>query len=279
MDETFSSVDFVAQCLLDTERTEAFKKAIEQTVKPGDIVLDSGTGSGILAMFAAKAGAKKVIALELDPYIAKLARDNVVRNGLQDVVEVVNEDIRNYPFDQTAKFDVVIMEMLTTGMIDEYQVWAVNQLHGKGAIGPHTIFIPFRQDTTAVLVNADFTMFGLDVRMPLHLWKFMDKGIAEFIPVSNRLEINSIGFNTTNPEVFSREYSFTIANDTTINALYIESTTQLAEALFVGDTMALNGPVLIPFNEEKSVAAGEVVQVKINYFFGNGYRNFSATFI
>ena len=71
VDHAFSSVDAVAQCLLDRKRTEAFRKAITRAVKPGDLVLDAGTGSGILAMFAAQAGAERVIALERDPYLAR----------------------------------------------------------------------------------------------------------------------------------------------------------------------------------------------------------------
>ena len=88
MDETFSSIDLITQCLTDEKRTLKFKQAIEETVKPGDIVLDSGTGSSILALFAARAGAKKVIAIELDPYVAKLARQNVINNGYEDVIQV-----------------------------------------------------------------------------------------------------------------------------------------------------------------------------------------------
>lgn len=50
--------------LNDRERTQAFIKAIEETVRPTDVVLDLGTGSGVLAIAAAKAGAKHVYAIE-----------------------------------------------------------------------------------------------------------------------------------------------------------------------------------------------------------------------
>ena len=48
--EYWSMTEGVFNCLIDEERTKAFEKAILNTVKKGDIVVDMGTGSGVLAM-------------------------------------------------------------------------------------------------------------------------------------------------------------------------------------------------------------------------------------
>ena len=47
--EIWSYTDFPYQCLLDYKRTTAFQAAIQSIVKPGDIVVDAGAGSGILS--------------------------------------------------------------------------------------------------------------------------------------------------------------------------------------------------------------------------------------
>ncbi len=52
------------QMLSDNVRMDAFRKAIFETVKPGDIVIDFGAGTGILGLWALQAGAEKVYAIE-----------------------------------------------------------------------------------------------------------------------------------------------------------------------------------------------------------------------
>lgn len=65
--------------LADVARLTMYRRAIEQLVKPGMAVLDLGSGTGILGMMAARAGARRVYAVEQGPIIATaraVARDN-----------------------------------------------------------------------------------------------------------------------------------------------------------------------------------------------------------
>ena len=62
--------------------------ALERYQRPGDRVLDLGTGSGILAIAAAKLGAAVCLAMDIDPVAVKAARANVAMNGVGDVVQV-----------------------------------------------------------------------------------------------------------------------------------------------------------------------------------------------
>ena len=69
--------------LSDEGRTTAFHQAIRAAVKPGDVVLELGTATGIMAFWAAQAGARHVHAVEPDQSIA-LARQSARDNGLAD---------------------------------------------------------------------------------------------------------------------------------------------------------------------------------------------------
>lgn len=272
MDETFSSIDLITQCLTDEKRTSKFKQAIEDVVKPGDVVLDAGTGSGILALFAARAGAKKVIAVEFDPYVAKLAQQNVDNNGYSDVVQIVVGDVRKLHLEEKVQFDVVIMEMLTTGMVDEYQVWAINNLHEKGFIKESTIFVPQRQDTFVALAEMNFDIYGHTMRMVRHLWEGFPSEKLKCLTETTTL--NSIVFDKSNPTTFSRKVIFEIKKSGTLNSLYLTSKTILNDESEIGDTLSLNAPVVVPLEKDYIVQQGDRIECAVGYHFGNGYRNF-----
>ena len=68
-------------------------RALEELVRPGMTVFDVGTGSGVLAIVAAKLGAKRVEAVDFDPVAVRVARENVRQNGAEDVVRTGRSDL------------------------------------------------------------------------------------------------------------------------------------------------------------------------------------------
>jgi len=66
--------------------TQMCIRCLEEVIFPGCTVFDIGTGSGILAIAAAKLGAGTVRAVDLDPVAVKIAGENILMNGVQDMV-------------------------------------------------------------------------------------------------------------------------------------------------------------------------------------------------
>jgi len=62
--------------------------ALEDYLRPGDRVLDVGTGSGILAIAAARLGAMDVLGVDIDPVAVRVARENIENNGIASGLRV-----------------------------------------------------------------------------------------------------------------------------------------------------------------------------------------------
>ncbi len=107
--------------LADQRRNDAFEEAIQATIKPGDIVLDIGTGSGLLAMMAARAGAAHVYACDAEEIMAELARQIVKRNGLEDRITILGKHSSQLRIgeDLPRKADVLISEIFDRGLLGE----------------------------------------------------------------------------------------------------------------------------------------------------------------
>lgn len=84
------ALDFHHSMLVDTVRLESYLHAIMETVKPGDIVLDLGSGTGIMACLACMAGAKHVYAIEKED-VVHIARAIITANDLSDRVTFFND--------------------------------------------------------------------------------------------------------------------------------------------------------------------------------------------
>ena len=67
----------------DAPRNHFYQEALRKVITPETVVLEIGAGSGLLSIMAARAGAKKVIAIEGNPEIASLARRTILANGMQ----------------------------------------------------------------------------------------------------------------------------------------------------------------------------------------------------
>jgi protein arginine N-methyltransferase 1 len=108
-----------ASLLADVDRVDRLREAIHAVVRPGDVVVDVGTGTGLLAYFACQAGAARVFAIEEGP-VVNLAREIAKVNGFDDRVEFFDD--RSYRVELPERADVLISETLWNFGIGEGMV-------------------------------------------------------------------------------------------------------------------------------------------------------------
>lgn len=107
--------DYHYRMLTDTGRVEAFNRAIQQVIRPGQLVVEVGTGTGILAVLAAKAGAR-VTAIE-QYAVMEIARAVANRSGVADRIHFLQG--RSDLLQLEERGDVLISEIIGNRILNE----------------------------------------------------------------------------------------------------------------------------------------------------------------
>lgn len=184
---------FHGSMLRDRARNDAYARAIALAA-PGRVVLDIGTGSGLLAMMAARAGAAHVYACEANPVIAETAREIVAANGLQDTVTVIAEHSskldRHHDLDGGA--DLVISEIFSDNLLGESVIPALDHALGR-LCAPDALVLPPAATIRVALADQSGTEgpIGKVEGFDLSLFNRHVKQVGKFSPQSGRLALRS----------------------------------------------------------------------------------------
>ncbi|XP_046351129.1 protein arginine N-methyltransferase 1-like [Haliotis rufescens] len=106
--------------LKDFPRTQAYKKFFEENAAhfKDKVVLDVGAGTGVLSLFAASVGAKKVYAVEASK-MSEICKEIVKCNGFEDKVEVFNCPVEELALPENTKVDVLVSEWMGFYLLHE----------------------------------------------------------------------------------------------------------------------------------------------------------------
>jgi hypothetical protein len=135
--------------LQDEVRTNAFREAIRQCVTSDSVVLDLGTGSGILALFAAEAGARRVFAIDAT-HSADLASFLTRHLGFGDRIQVFHDHSTKVELPEPA--DILVTETLGAFAFDERILSSVIDARAR-LLKPAAIIIPRRIELYLVPVD------------------------------------------------------------------------------------------------------------------------------
>lgn len=166
--ETNHPALFYQDMLADSVRMQRYRAAIDQVVKPGDIVADLGTGLGVLAIMAVQAGAKRVYAIDRRARVLSLAKNIIRDNRADQHIQLIEADVRDLQLDEPV--DVIINELIGDFGSDEdiyacVRLFAGKNLKADGEILPkrlQTLMAPvqYQQEFRGIWC-ADY--YGLDL--------------------------------------------------------------------------------------------------------------------
>ena len=149
----FSNLYEHEQLLGDSGRCDAFAKAILKHIKPGDTVIDVGTGTGVLAMLAARVEGTHVYALDHSDFVTiaeKVAHSNGIKN-----ITFVKTNSQNFKLDK--KVDVILHEQIGDDLFEENMVHNLLDLKQR-LLKPDGIILPgrFQLFIEPVVLHPDF---------------------------------------------------------------------------------------------------------------------------
>jgi len=122
------SLDEFGEMVGDSLRFSAYSEAIARAVKPGDVVVDIGTGPGVFALLAAKAGARKVYAIDTEN-VVDFGRQFAAANGMTDHIEFFRGDSRQIVLPE--RVNIVISDIRGALPLFGQGILALNDARGR----------------------------------------------------------------------------------------------------------------------------------------------------
>lgn len=266
--EYWSMTEGVFNCLLDKDRTLAFKRAIDNTVRRGDIVVDMGTGTGILAMFAIDAGAKKVYAIENDEKNCRSLAKVFELNGYSDQIKVLEADARKVRIPE--KVDTIIGEMIATGLIEELQIPAMNNILKYARKDVKVLLNSY--EIYADLVFNENRFYGYTFEIPRYEYSDIKETWSK--SYTGKIKYARVDFSKINQKnKINCKIPFTIEKNGIINGLRISASTVFYDGSTFEDSFAYSFPVIFPL-DSTDVKKGDKFLLELSYSMCEGLKKF-----
>jgi precorrin-6B methylase 2 len=266
--------------LADSARNAAFADAIAVSVRPDDIVLDIGTGSGLLAMMAARAGARHVYACEMLPDLADLARIVVAENGFADRITVIAKPSSDLLIgvDLPARAAMLVTEIFDALLIGEGALPAISHAR-EHLLTPDARIIPAGGAVVGQLVTIPRlkTLFPLRDLCGFDLRTFAAQALdKQFYPVIP--EVEAFTALSAPARIVNFEFAGRIDAEKTWNVTIKAEASGAVQALLLwldlrmdkttilssgpGGTARHWNPVVFLFDTERHVDTGEIVTIR-----------------
>jgi protein arginine N-methyltransferase 7 len=141
--------------MADGARNDAYDEALRRAA-PGRRVLDIGSGSGLLAMMAARAGAASVTTCEVVPAIAAAAREIIQANGFGESItaHAMRSDQLEVGREMAERANLLVTETFSSGLLTEAVLPTIEHARSH-LLTPDAVVIPRRAGAVGYLVGGE----------------------------------------------------------------------------------------------------------------------------
>jgi len=264
--------------LADRVRLDAYRRALEATVRPGSVVLDLGAGTGILGLLACRAGAGRVYAVDEGP-ILETARRAAAANGFGDRVRCVRG--MSTRIDLPEKVDLVVADLVggfgfETGILDYFRDARERFLRPGGTLVPEAVTVEMAPvEAPSLYAEVEFwgsRPAGFDfaaarsATASTPLWGKLAPGDLLGPPA----ELRTLEFLTAGPDPIAAELDLGVRRPGVLHGIGGWFRARLAPGVEM-TTSPLAAEridrrnVLLPIETPVPVRAGDRVRVRVNY--------------
>lgn len=255
------SLAYHREMLSDMKRVTPLLRAIGDHCQ-GKVIFESGTGTGVLSIMAARAGARQVFCSEIDPAIAAFAKQNIANSGVADRIRLIEGstlDVKAGDLDGL-KPQVLIAENLSTWQVTEPQNQVINHL--RTLAEPGAVSIPALTRNYLQLAQTEYTFFET-VELSCHFFEF--SGIRGPIHLSAPALFSTFDYNTTNDVALDHTITVPAWTSGTVNSLRLTSPMEYSSGNHFDSSDSLMPPVVVPLAKPVTVRAGDQVKITIRY--------------
>ncbi len=249
--------------LSQKSRINKFSRAINDLVTADSIVFDIGTGTGILAFLAAKAGAKSVIGIDVSLQNIEYARRASKINGWEDRIKFIHAHYDEFIPDMKA--DIVICEMLSSMLLVEQQIPAVLRANGR-LLAKNGRIIPKSTTVYAFPVQSKYTMNRFQVgnlefpRMPQSVG-----GLGEVDDLADMQVLFHVEYRDLNTDFHvSEELSFEVVRNGVVHGIVGMFEAELIPKVLLRPEDGWKH-LFVPLEHERRVRKGEIIDIQIEY--------------
>lgn len=244
--------------LRDRERLDGYAEAIRRVVKPGDVVADVGSGSGVLAWLAWRAGARKVHAVESNTNSYRMLLRLVRLNGATGhVIPTLGDGTQWTPPEDV---DVVLCELMETGLLHESIAAVMRNVHAWSrrprAIVPKSV----RLLVEGVRLDDDYHGY----RAPISSFRYVGEGV----PLTDLVGYAEYDFEQEAPgERVEAPFTLQAREAGRLDGIQLRTRTVAAPGVEVGEGPAYCTPIVLTLPEPIHVEAGQRLRGRLDYDF------------
>lgn len=277
-------IEYHRELLADEKRTHAYRDAIRQTVKPGDVVVDLGSGSGILSYLACEAGAGHVYAID-NGHMADVVTYMARHLGLSDRLTVFHQFSTKVELPQLG--DVLVTETMGCLGYDEHMLGYIldarrRLLRPGAAIVPRSVALHIVPVELPEIYDKHIAfwggpLYGFDLS-PMRFFASNALGYVQLdltAGIAAEAQLIDVDFRTHVTTLVSGETTFTAERDATVHGFGAWFTTTLAE----GVSFSTREPrathwaqVFLPLEVPLTVAGGDEIRLELETDDGKVWR-------